>query len=181
MSASVGTGRRYRLPDELGGGEITATERQNGYAGVPEYLLPGGFTLFAPKGHPLTPVGLDMAEPGPGVAVLVGWTDGEFVAYQPRDLPAGMVHWDATTGRSYTWDELCALPDVSITVLVPRDDDLRERVAAARATAAEKATNLTERTPIGAVHAYYRDVFADLLAESGWSINGRRPQADDGE
>lgn len=173
-SSTVGTGRRYRL---------TAIGREAMKAALDADVLGPG-DAWIPSD--LTePVGLDMAEPDNGTVVLVSWRveiDGstrQMVA-QRRDFEAPNV-WRSIGNGSWTWSRFCALPGVSITVLVPRDDDLRERVAAARATAAEKATNLTERTPIGAVHAYYRDVFADLLGESGWSINGRRPQADDGE
>lgn len=209
-SSTVGTGRRYRLrPDlvaALSGELAEKTEPATIVEAVGLVRLAVGIENVVVQ-VPLAltePVGLDMAEPDDGAVVRVQWATGEFVAERRDDLTKnGVENWLATDECSYAWHEFCAMPGVSITVLVPRDEHEPvtlpvklgntggvERSAlsgcaaymtmrGASAHLASGAARLAGRALITAADEW--DAEQAEPSHAGFSINGRRTQADNGE
>lgn len=118
---------KYRLPAELGAGEIEATEEWSGCAGArATYRLTDGTELVMPLGLLLYPLNPPIpAEPEPG-AYLIGET---FCVRWWGDDSGG--HWAMRNDlvvRGYGWFDWARLwesiggPDVSIVPLVPKVD-----------------------------------------------------------
>lgn len=174
---------RFRLPDWLGGHDVEILSEDSDGVWIAVKFKVGQCKV--PRQW-LEPVGLDMAEPDDGTIVLIERKSGSPVLgwrrdRDPRNPGNPVCRWHVA-GIIYAWPNVL-LDAVSITVLVPRDDDLRTRLAAARDEAGEKADNITSRHVVGTTHAYYRDVMHALLHDlpaAGFSINGRT-QADSGE
>lgn len=116
---------KYLLPKELGGAEVEAEEFWGGCAGAqPEYHLPGGFTLLAPKGEPLTPVAPPQPEePSPGAYDINGQLCQHFAdrADEQRWCIIGHLPiltwpqlWEQIGGPDVTIQPLVALPTVEL-------------------------------------------------------------------